>query len=516
RLGGAEVPQALAEVMTSQEEQNAAAAQACLMAYKGNINAVAAALVTKNQDVRGLHLLAARGAKDQANVIFAAAESSNDDFAQAACEALPQVVGAASRERLCTLLEKQTSVKDPKTLALQDALVMALKQEIAESKATEAQVREEIEKFLSQHSSKATLYYGVLAKADLPGAMERITEGFSAARSQVDKDNAFYGLLNLKGMAAAETLLSIAQGSDADYAARAAEAYLQIVSQSAMTSENKVLKIEDLLETLRTNAALASLSAKLKSAALQQVEQNQCFQGLILAGGYLEAPEAEVRQAAVMAVIRTALAHKEYYGSAVTALLNQAVAANKDKDSGYQKEEVAKHLASLPTDEGFVSMFNGVDLTGWKGLIENPIARAAMKPAELAKRQKEADATMRNEWVVREGLLEFTGTGFNNICTAKDYGNFEMYLDWKLYEGPEPDAGIYLRGTPQVQMWDTSRRNVGAEVGSGGLYNNQVNPSKPSHVADNKVGAWNTYYIKMVGDRVTVVLNGEKVVTTSS
>ena len=62
------------------------------------------------------------------------------------------------------------------------------------------------------------------------------------------------------------------------------------------------------------------------------------------------------------------------------------------------------------------------------------------------------------------------------------------------------------------RIWDTSRRNVGAEVGSGGLYNNTENPSKPTSVADNKLGDWNTFYIKMVGDRVTVVLNGQKVV----
>jgi hypothetical protein len=62
-----------------------------------------------------------------------------------------------------------------------------------------------------------------------------------------------------------------------------------------------------------------------------------------------------------------------------------------------------------------------------------------------------------------------------------------------------------------VQIWDTARVNVGAQVGSGGLYNNQVHPSKPLKVADNKLGEWNTMYIKMVGDRVTVKLNGELV-----
>ena len=81
-----------------------------------------------------------------------------------------------------------------------------------------------------------------------------------------------------------------------------------------------------------------------------------------------------------------------------------------------------------------------------------------------------------------------------------------MFVDWKITE--KGDAGIYLRGTPQVQVWDTSRREVGAQVGSGGLYNNQKNQSKPLKVADNKIGEWNTFHITMIGDKVSVELNG--------
>jgi hypothetical protein len=159
-----------------------------------------------------------------------------------------------------------------------------------------------------------------------------------------------------------------------------------------------------------------------------------------------------------------------------------------------------------------VSIFNGKDLTGWKGLVENPIARAKMKPTELAKKQAKADEQMRKDWVVENGLLAFTGSGYDNLCTEKLYGDFEMYIDWMLDPaGPDADAGIYLRGTPQVQIWDTARVNAGAQVGSGGLYNNQVHESKPLKVADNKLGEWNTFYIRMVGDRVTVKLNGELV-----
>jgi len=48
----------------------------------------------------------------------------------------------------------------------------------------------------------------------------------------------------------------------------------------------------------------------------------------------------------------------------------------------------------MPQDEGFVSMFNGKDLNGWHGLVENPVKRAKMKPADLAKKQVEADKKM--------------------------------------------------------------------------------------------------------------------------
>ncbi|HOM18890.1 MAG TPA: DUF1080 domain-containing protein [Thermoguttaceae bacterium] len=151
---------------------------------------------------------------------------------------------------------------------------------------------------------------------------------------------------------------------------------------------------------------------------------------------------------------------------------------------------------------GFTALFNGKDLTGWKGLVGNPKTRAAMSPQQLAEAQKKADQIMRAHWKVENGALVFDGKG-QNLCTEKDYGDFELYVDWKI--APKGDSGIYLRGTPQVQIWDNP-------VGSGGLYNNQKNPSKPLKHADRPVGQWNTFYIKMVGDRVTVKLNGELVV----
>jgi hypothetical protein len=166
---------------------------------------------------------------------------------------------------------------------------------------------------------------------------------------------------------------------------------------------------------------------------------------------------------------------------------------------------------------GFIALFNGKDLTGWKGLLkpplDNPALRAKLTPSQRAEAQREADDVMRKCWKVKKGTLVYNGNG-RSLATAKDYGDFEMYVDWKIER--HGDSGIYLRGSPQVQIWDpfTKPTFAGSEVGSGGLYNNQKkeNPSKPLKVADRPIDQWNTFYIKMIGDRVTVKLNGALVV----
>jgi hypothetical protein len=155
--------------------------------------------------------------------------------------------------------------------------------------------------------------------------------------------------------------------------------------------------------------------------------------------------------------------------------------------------------------EGFVPLFNGEDLTGWKGLVGDPESRAKMTPDELAKKQADADQKMRDHWKAVDGIIEFDGKG-DSLCTAKDYTDFEMLVDWKIEAGG--DSGIYLRGSPQVQIWDYTKN----PVGSAGLYNNQKNPKDPLKCADKPIGEWNCFRIRMVGDKVTVWLNDALVV----
>jgi hypothetical protein len=161
---------------------------------------------------------------------------------------------------------------------------------------------------------------------------------------------------------------------------------------------------------------------------------------------------------------------------------------------------------------GFSALFNGKDLTGWQGLVKNIRDRKGMSAEELAKAQQEADKSMHEHWNVEDGVLVFDGKG-QSLSSVKDYGNFELYCDWKIKE--HGDSGIYLRGTPQVQIWDPAdpaQLKNGADKGSGSLWNNQKNEKFPLVKADNPIGEWNTFWIKMVGDKVTIKLNGKLVV----
>ena len=272
------------------------------------------------------------------------------------------------------------------------------------------------------------------------------------------------------------------------------------VKAQTLTPENQVISLRHIIE--QTNDQTQ------REAALSLLANAGTYQALTFATSLLE--DEQIARAAAKAVWTILAAHPEYNGTETRQTLTAIIPMLKGKDKKAAKAWLA---AANQSEEGFVCLFNGKDLEGWKGLVENPIARSKMSKEELAKAQEKADELMRRDWIVEDGVLVYIGNGWDNICTEKDYADFELLVDWRLDpNGKEPDAGVYLRGTPQVQIWDIRRTNVGAQVGSGGLYNNQKNPSKPTSVEDNKLGEWNTFRIIMKGDKVTVWLNGTKVV----
>ncbi len=164
---------------------------------------------------------------------------------------------------------------------------------------------------------------------------------------------------------------------------------------------------------------------------------------------------------------------------------------------------------------GFTALFNGTDLTGWRG-GDTFDHRKYLEMPEDKRAEQDAKWTedMRKHWSVQNGELVNDGNG-KYATTTKDYGDFELFVDYKTV--PKADSGIYLRGVPQVQIWDYTEKakfNIGADKGSGGLWNNSAGaPGKdPLVLADKAFGEWNKFRILMVGSRVTVWLNGKLVV----
>jgi HEAT repeat protein len=497
KIGQEGALKSLIPVLKKGNAEEVEAVKGALLTMKGNgvVNKIAAPIMTFPPVAQAavIDVLAARAASDQFGLVASMLKSSDAGVKKAAYAALKSTATANDLSQLFTLID--TAPEGQNISAIQEAISAGVK-----GVGTQAAQSGLILKQMSSAPSEAQpRYLSVLASIGGKSALASVVKAYNSGDAAT-KTAAIYALSNWSDASAASELLSIA-GKTADAAElnSALTGYVAAVSKSAKTPVNKVIMLRDIMALAKTDVQ--------KELILKELARNKTFNALLFAGKYLD--EAGVQQAAAQAVMSISLANKGFYSEEIKGLINKTIAVLKGQDSDYQKESLRRHLSELPSGEGFVSLFNGKDLSGWKGLVENPIARAKMSADSLAYKQKKADELARTGWYVKDGELVFSGHG-DNLCTVKQYGDFEMYVDWKIQKNG--DAGIYLRGTPQVQIWDTSRVDVGAQVGSGGLYNNAKNPSKPSKLADNAIGDWNTFHITMIGDRVSVDLNGENVV----
>ncbi len=167
-------------------------------------------------------------------------------------------------------------------------------------------------------------------------------------------------------------------------------------------------------------------------------------------------------------------------------------------------------------EQGVEPLFNGRDLTGWHGMEQiSPYKLEAMSKAERDEMIEKSNRELAAHWRVEGNEIVNDGQG-PFLTTDRDFGDIELTLEYKTV--PKADSGIYLRGCPQVQIWDTTEAGgkwkSGADKGSGGLWNNSESaPGKyPRVYADRPFGQWNDLRIIQVGERTTVFLNGSLVV----
>ncbi len=166
---------------------------------------------------------------------------------------------------------------------------------------------------------------------------------------------------------------------------------------------------------------------------------------------------------------------------------------------------------------GFTALFNGHDLAGWWGGVrdEDPRKYLALSPEDFAKKRAASLADVAAHWKVEDGEIVNGGEGFY-LTTERQFRDYELLIDYKTVA--KADSGIYLKGCPQVQIWDYTKEggkwNLGADKGSGGLWNNTPgNAGKdPLVFADKPFGEWNHFRIVQCGTRTWVWLNDKLVV----
>jgi hypothetical protein len=296
---------------------------------------------------------------------------------------------------------------------------------------------------------------------------------------------------------AAEELLRIASTTrNREHFRTAAQGYVRLVGRSETPAATRLAAFEKLLAQCEEDAERRVVLAGI--AAVREPE------ALRLLARYLDDPALRAAAASALLELASRQSPEQRWlsGHEAYSVLRRVEASLADPAA---KERAGRIILDRLRQGGYVPLFDGRSLDGWKGLVADPPARAKMTPAELAAAQAAADERMRAHWKVVDGALAFDGKG-ESLCTKADYGDFELLADWKIEKGG--DSGLYLRGSPQVQIWDAEAN----PVGSGGLYNNEKGPSQPTEKADRPVGEWNSFRAIMIGERVTVYLNDKRVV----
>jgi HEAT repeat protein len=497
QIGDDKILNNLFQVLKSGDDEDDLAVQNALMVMKGHDlpqrMEKQLAYMPPGGQVALINVLAARRAHEQIGVVLPLLSSNNTAVHDAAYSSLKHLAEEDNMERLLDLLASSTQNKD--AMEVQAAIIAV----IGQMKDRSTQTVPVLAQMDKADAEKKPLYFNILAAIGDKKSLNAVSKAFEQGNIDA-KHTAITALSQWVDISAAPQLFTIAKtNADAGLKDQALRGYIETISKSNYPAEEKVIYLRDAMEVAQT--------VQQKKLILQQTTNNKTFPALLFVGSYLYDPQ--LHEEAANSVAGIALTSKDFYGSEVKRLLERTMQLRKGGDSDYEREAIRKFIAEMPADAGFVALFNNKDLAGWKGLVGNPIERAKMDAATLEKEQQKADETMKKGWYVKDSILNFTGEG-ENICTIKQYRNFEMYVDWKILA--KGDAGIYLRGSPQVQIWDTSRVDVGAQVGSGSLYNNKAHESKPLKLADNAIGDWNNFHIIMKGDKVTVYLNGVLVV----
>ena len=467
KIGGQEALNALIAQLGGAHAKQASAA---LAAFNGKPNAAFVAALDGDPatQANALKLVAKRRITTAADKVFALLGSGDKAVRTAAYDALAGVTTAGDFDRLCDLLDKAQG-DDVKALqaGLRNALAPAapdMQYKLVAGRMAAAPQKARYYPLLAQAATDEAI--GALLKADDPKA-------------------AFAALLTVKNPVMIDVLYELA-GKNPDWTDAAISRYTDFATASDNTPMRKYQLYRKGLE--------ANPSAKTQNKLLKALSRTPVFPALVLAVKYMDAPATA--ETAALVVKTVAAKNPGMGGQTVAAALKKALEvyvelAKADADAGYAVDEIKGLMAKLP-EAGFEPL--SLEPENRKAVVGNPETRKAMKPKALAKAQLEADAAMAQKWSLTDGILTAQANA-PAIQFPKQYENFEMILDWKT----PGEAGIAVRAIPQIRL--------GGVSGTGMLADD-----KGVADADNRPGNWNTLYVKVVDDRITVFENDVKIV----
>jgi len=425
----------------------------------------------------------------QGEVVFDYCNSSVAELRNESYLGLSRVVDSQDLEKLIVLLEETEDLKETELVG--KAIIFLYTNETPPSDVS-------FLKAMNVSNSKEK-YIPVLPYLKDKNTISQVLHLFKEGNTK-EKSASFKALTKWRDISVLPILYDIFSDKDLnEFHKEAFNAFIRESGSGNISDDEQLLWLKKIMTECQSIAE--------KKEVIKAAGEVKTFLSLVFVSSFFE--EEELESTVAGAVMNIVLPSVGKNNGMTGKIARKSLIKAKKHVGSYAQIDIQEYLDKMIEEEGYVAIFNGKNLDGWQGLVKNPVERLKMTKEELAKEQVKADNRVSENWSVKDGCILFNGNG-NNLCTKKIYGDFEMIVDWKITK--KGDSGIYLRGTPQVQIWDTSRIEVGAQVGSGGLYNNKINKSTPIVVADNPVNEWNTFRIKMKGDVVTVYLNGILVV----
>ena len=440
-----------------------------------------------------IELLGEKRAREATATIYRLAGDTEPATREASLVALANLAGEADVPRLVEMLDKASGGDD--VVRLREAITAAVLRNPDPERRADGLLA------LLQKAPAAGKIAILRVLPRVGGARPLHAVAQEAASGEPEVQAAAVGAIaRWPDLSAAEDLLRIASTStNAAHSRTALQGYVRLVARSEMPTHEKMSHFE---QALAVPAADADRKALLSAIASVREPES-----LRLLGRCLGKPELRDAAAAALLNLASQQAPEERWlsGHEAYSLLRRAEALQPD---AARRERAANTIRERLKQGGFVPLFDGRSLEGWKGLAADAPARARTTKDALARAQAAADPKLLEHWKVVDGALVSDGQG-EGLSTARDYGDFELLADWKIEKGGQ--GGVSLRDSAQVQIRDAEAD----PVGSGALSSNEK-PSQPLSKADRPAGEWNSFRVLMIGDRVTVYLNDTRVVAEAA